>query len=101
MKHTPKPWEASIEASKEGVFHIRDSAGHRVAMAYTKENAFLIAAVNELLEALKEIRELIDNGMLVRDTSHDHEPGWALKQIPLVQALQKIGLAISKAEGKS
>jgi hypothetical protein len=47
------------------------------------ENATLRAQ----LAALVKVYMLVEEGTLVRDTSHDHEAGWALRQIPLVQTL--------------
>jgi hypothetical protein len=63
-------------------------------------NARLIAASPELLSSLQEIFELIDNGMLVRNTSGDTNPNWAIRQLPLINALYKAKQAIAKAEGK-
>ena len=40
-------------------------------------------------ESLREIMDLVESGSLVRDISGDLEPGWAIKQIPLVTALAK------------
>lgn len=42
---------------------------------------------NPLVESLMEIVKLIDEGILVRDTSRDHEPGWSLQALRLTRAL--------------
>lgn len=55
---------------------------------------------DDLLVALKGLMAMIDTGKLVRDTSRDHETGWALKQVDLVRALQTAQSAIDKAEGR-
>ena len=61
-------------------------------------NARLIAAAPEMYEALRGMLKLIDDGMLVRDMSHDHESDWAMKQIPLVRTLQLAQAALAKTE---
>jgi len=38
---------------------------------------------------LRELFALIEDGTLVRDISRDAEPGWAMRQLPLVQALAR------------
>ena len=53
----------------------------------------------ELLEALEAVLKLMDDGILVRDTRNDDDPAWAIKQFPLVLALQKSQAAIAKAKG--
>lgn len=40
-----------------------------------------------LVESLVKIFELIDEGILVRDTSRDHEPGWSLQALRLTRTL--------------
>lgn len=45
--------------------------------------------IDALIESLSDILSLIDEGVLVRDTSKDHEPTWAMAQVPLVKALVK------------
>lgn len=56
---------------------------------------------SEMLAALKDMFALIDEGWLVRDTSGDGNPSWAMKQLRFVQRLQKAQAAITKAEGRS
>lgn len=64
-------------------------------------NARLIAAAPDLLSALKEIMDLITSGALVRDTSGDANPSFAMRQLPLVMALKDAETAIAKAEVRS
>lgn len=51
-------------------------------------------AVIDVSAALQGVMDLIEAGVLVRDTSNNHEPGWAMKQIPLVQALARAKTAL-------
>lgn len=65
------------------------------------ETALKIKAERDaLLAAACGIKELLDSGQLVRDTSHDHESGWAIKQIPFVQKLKALVDAIALVEGQ-
>lgn len=41
------------------------------------------------VEVLRELFGFLDSGYLVRDISHDHEPGWAMRQLPFVSTLAK------------
>lgn len=52
--------------------------------------------------ALRELMALIEQKVLVRDTSRDGEPGWAMRQIPVVMALKHAQNVIDKigVEGK-
>ena len=56
------------------------------------------AKVRELEQALQGIMQLIEHGVLVRDTSRDVETGWALHQLPLLCALQKAQAALHVAD---
>lgn len=103
-KHTPGPWE------QEGPYiHGPDPARLTVCYmfyigrGYQEESAAnesLIKSAPDLLDALKSVLSMIESGILVRDTSKDLEPGWAMRQIPIVTSLQKAGNAIAKAEGR-
>ena len=55
---------------------------------------------DEMLAALKVIMAHIESGTLVRNTTEDSQPGWALKAITLVNDLNDAKAAIAKAEGK-
>ena len=59
-------------------------------------NGLMVAAAPEMYEALASLMKMIDDGLLVRDTSHDDESGWALKQLPLVRAVQVAQNALAK-----
>lgn len=65
-----------------------------------ESNARLIAAAPDLLNALKGVWKLIDDGQLVRNTSGDANPDWAMRQLPFVMALKACDAAIAKAEGR-
>ena len=57
------------------------------------------AAAKDTLAALGDMLALVDSGVLVRDTSRDHESGWAFKQVPIVSVLQAAQNALAKARG--
>ena len=44
---------------------------------------------DKLREALTDMFALLDEGILVRDISHDHEDDWALSMVPFIQRLAK------------
>lgn len=62
-------------------------------------NARLIAAAPEMLDALKLIKSMFEDGRIVRNIKNDGEPGWMLKMLHFVRELQTICLAIDKADG--
>lgn len=56
---------------------------------------WLLARVTELTEALGTMSARIADGTLVRDISRDHEPGWAMRQLPLVLLLKRTELVLA------
>jgi len=100
--HTPGPWfPATGWVGKGDLQHPQVICRvENFPYGTTEANLCLIAAAPELLEACKAIVELLDDRILVRNTSHDHEVDWAIKQIAIVQKLAKLPEAIAKAEGK-
>lgn len=62
-------------------------------------DARLIAAAPDLLEALVALFGLVESGALVRDTSKDFAPDYALRMLDLVATLKAAQSAIAKAEG--
>jgi hypothetical protein len=62
--------------------------------------AQVVDAVNQaaaLEDALREIFALIDEGLLVRDISRDHEPGWAVRSMELVGRLKQARAVLEDA----
>lgn len=51
---------------------------------------------DELIMALHTTFALIESGYLVRDTSHDHEPGWAIKQVEPMRKLATAAKVLAK-----
>lgn len=51
-------------------------------------------------EALRDMFALIDEGYLVRDTTHDAMPGWALRQLPYVHRLAAARRALAQESGE-
>ena len=87
-------------ARADGVIAGSANTGSIGDLSTAKANAELWSAAPELYAALKTLFDLIDNGRLVRDTSHDHEEGWAMKQLDIVMSLQKVQAALRKAAAK-
>lgn len=54
------------------------------------------AAQRDLATALRDLFAFVENGVLIRDISHDHEPGWAMRQVPLVQTLAAVKAILAK-----
>ncbi len=68
MKHTPGPWmihdmeeRVVVTVSKKPSICIADTAAIGTPLEVNRANARLIAAAPELLEALRETKEWIDN----------------------------------------
>lgn len=51
------------------------------------------ARIALLEEALRELYQLVESGVLVRDISKDHENGWSMKMLDLIRVLKKIGIS--------
>jgi hypothetical protein len=83
---------------------VRDAAGitpgqtaSRVGPDRGCERADAVEAkVKTLEKVLREIMGLLDSGYLVRDISHDHENGWAMKQIAPVMILREAAAALKE-----
>jgi len=72
----------------------------RVALAVRDERDALRARCERLEAALIAVRKLFDDGLVVRDTSHDHEPDWAIRSgMPTTMAVQLMVAALA-GEGK-
>ena len=103
-KHTKGPWHLDPDGYCEYIWGPNNEMVAQIrgvgADLPREANARLIAAAPDLLEACEAIFKLVDSGELVRSTAHDHEGGWAMRQIPLVKGLQQLEAAIRKAEGK-
>ncbi len=52
--------------------------------------------VDSLLSALQVVMRGFDEGIFVRDISHDADPSWAVKLLPYVVALATLQKAVSK-----
>ena len=66
----------------------------------SQESCPLHKAAKELLDAAKGVWKLLEDGVLVRRINKDHEPHWAIKQIPIVRTLYALEHSIAKAEGR-
>jgi hypothetical protein len=52
----------------------------------------------ELLQAAKGVCDGFEAGVFIRNTSNDHESGWAIKAYPYLRHLFKLAKATEKAE---
>lgn len=53
------------------------------------------AEFEELLTALALVMKLIDDGVLVRNVLNDHHADWAIRQLPMIEALTKAQEALN------
>lgn len=83
------------EASKEPKRYVFNDPTDRQAMS-TITDAVLIQ--NPALDALQGLMSLIEDGVLVRDISHDAESGWAMKQIHMMRILATANDLLGKKE---
>lgn len=51
------------------------------------EAAEAIRLYQETKHSLYRVLYLIEQGKLVRDTSQDHQPGWAIRQLEVLKVL--------------
>ena len=90
-------WITRTEADAADDFEFSLKTVEVIINAADKINA-LTKQRNELLAACKDIFALMDEGFLVRSTADDHEPDWAIKNVPFVMRLNQIRVAITAAE---
>lgn len=99
--HTPGPWTQTAHAVQSGyVSYIKGNADHdEVAVLYSDErqaaNALLIAAAPDMLDALHECADLLDNYSDVID-GDDGQP----RPNRAMSMLTEIERIIRKAEGR-
>ncbi len=70
---------------------------------HAQDAAFIVRAVNahdELVAACETVLNLLEQGILVRDTSNDADSGWMIKSLKLVRDLASIQSAVDKAKGQ-
>jgi hypothetical protein len=99
-EHTPGPWQVDYELlatfendgrTEELIEIVGDSRGNTPCYATSKVDARLIAAAPDMLAALKELDDTVNE-------PNDHKDGW---EAALERASNKARAAIAKAEGKS
>lgn len=61
----------------------------------------MLTAAPDLLEALKLVWKMFDDGRIVRNIANDGKPDWALKMLEFTKELSKIQTALDKAEGRA
>lgn len=69
-------------------------------MTVEKALAQLHDASPELLWSCKMLISMIEDGRLVRDISKDASPDWAFKMMRFTMDLNRVTMAIAKAEGR-
>lgn len=79
--------------------HTLDTMWYRCGC--NRDDCVLHKHAGELLEAAKDIKAMIDSGLLVRDITKDGQSKWALEMMKFVMRYQKFVGAITKAEGGS
>lgn len=110
-KYTPGPWNIFVGPADLGIYACdqTEDTEHvpQIATVHDKgfseatatANANVLAAAPEMLEALKDLMELINSGYLIRNIDDDGKPDWALRQVKPVMMLNKAAAAIAKADG--
>ncbi len=107
--HTPGPWKVghrqNVIVNSYGTILANCEFSHsaknrrKPTGEQSIANARLIAAAPDLLEALKLVWSMFDDGRIVRNIANDGHPDWALKMLNFTRELQTIQTAIAKAEG--
>lgn len=60
MKHTPRPWYANVTSAEQGLIY-QEKTGVNIALTYNADDAELVAAAPDLLEALEKTEQLVKN----------------------------------------
>ena len=60
----------------------------------------LRAENQRLKEALQGMLQLVDDGLLVRNTANDNMTGWGILALPIVRAVQRANEALQPKRGK-
>jgi hypothetical protein len=98
---TPGPWtwfdypdgRKLLTAPNRAVIHCPDAP-----IGCDAEDAALIAAAPELLQALKDVMRCFEDGSFVRNTDSDGCSDWAMKAAAPLAALGRARVAIARAE---
>ena len=108
-QHTPAPWKIEVAMPTYDSYNITDLKKQLFLQILdnsddpdqAKSDAeFIVKAVNnhdQLVKALKEIMDLIDRNILVRDISKDDQSGWTIDALKLVSVLKQAAQALSNA----
>lgn len=56
------------------------------------------AAYRQVVEALTEIKQLLDTGQLVRNIDHDADADWHIRMTPFVKTINNVCIALALAE---
>lgn len=104
---TPEPWILNGNAIEipdrfntgmtVTLAHIYDERDIALDPGEIKANARLMVAAPEIYNALKALMGFLDSGDLVRNTSGDSKPGWAVASLPLLRALSAAHNVLVKA----
>lgn len=103
MEPTPRPMEdlaVALSLARGNLPALGNGARLKKIAIHVERAMRAVNSFDDLLEACKFFMGALDDGDFVRDTSHDHDSGWALKAAKLVRDLKKVQNAISKAEGR-
>lgn len=75
---------------------------HANQIQYEQEDALraLRAENQRLKEALQGMLQLVDDGLLVRNTANDNMTGWGILALPIVRAVQRANAALQPERGK-
>jgi len=101
---TPLPYQVSHVSDGWVAAKPTDGKGTILKTELIQDAEYIIHACNaypqlignqkRLVGALQGIFKAMDDGLLVRDTSRDHESDWAIKQLSLVQVPKPSPLSI-------
>jgi len=61
----------------------------------------LRAENQRLKEALQGMLQLVDDGLLVRNTANDNMTGWGILALPIVRAVQRANEALQPKRGRN
>lgn len=95
MRRKPKSDPVDLAGIRERDAQQWELLGTTLFDEVRQDRRALLKVVEQLGEALRGLMAKIDDHTLVRNIAGDLEPGWSMRQLPLIQALAAAKAALA------